>query len=143
MDHVAICTAIRALVAELKKRQQKQQLEKEGGGTRKQQQQQQHAEDPSADNKAKDEKMNVAGLSGNSGAWIYSLLAHLEKPIDSEMASCLRSLYRICAEIRAEWSTRKGNDDDKGSDSPKIRMIARTTVLLTIISRIFNQKVAS
>ncbi len=35
-------------------------------------------------------------------AWLYALLARLEKPIDADTSSAVRSLYRSCARIRAK-----------------------------------------
>ncbi|GAB5357828.1 hypothetical protein AAMO2058_000408100 [Amorphochlora amoebiformis] len=68
-------------------------------------------------------------ISDRIGEWLFSLLALLDKPINAKMASCLRTLYRVCALARS-----------KSMDDPHV---ARCNVILNIISRIFGQRVSS
>ena len=41
------------------------------------------------------------GMTRHIGLWLYALLCKLDKPINAEVASLLRSLYRHTAEIRS------------------------------------------
>ena len=39
-------------------------------------------------------------------AWLYCLMARIEKPLSGAMASGLRQLYRICSNARADLAAR-------------------------------------
>jgi hypothetical protein len=64
--------------------------------------------------------------------WFFALLARLDKPIDGDMSSTLRSLFRSLAEIRASCPAGDGLSD----------RVVHCNMLLTIIDRCFEQRVA-
>jgi len=62
--------------------------------------------------------------------WLFCLLAYLDKPIDDDMSSVLRTLYRKLARARA-------------SQKKEGKVVAYCNLLLTIVHSIFQQSVPS
>jgi hypothetical protein len=106
--------------------------------------------------------VNVFPLSPVLSSWLYALLAKLEKPLHSDLASTLRSLHRSCARLRALLPTSSDLADSKSSNSvhstssassssssgqsrfnisPNVATCAsRLNVIMTIVDRCFQQR---
>ncbi|RWS08703.1 gem-associated protein 2-like protein [Dinothrombium tinctorium] len=69
-----------------------------------------------------------AGYSYFRGLWIYSLLAFLEKPLQSEVYSTLRDLSRLCSVERSSATF--------SSDSEEMTSL---NLIICLIGRYFNQ----
>lgn len=64
------------------------------------------------------------------GAWLYALMARLEKPLYRDMASLLRSCFRFCHKCRCELS----------SDDPDLQSrLAQLNTLIAITGSYFGQ----
>jgi survival of motor neuron protein-interacting protein 1 len=62
-----------------------------------------------------------------SGAWLYGLLARLEKPLDADVCADIRQLRRRCMELRAELGA-------------NLDMLPVLNMIITIISLFFGQR---
>ena len=69
-------------------------------------------------------------LTSARGQWLYGLLARLEKPLDRNLASLMRELYRTCSHLRATI-----DEDDSKFDV----QIASLNVLIAITGSYFGQ----
>lgn len=68
------------------------------------------------------------GLSENLGAWIYGILALLEKPLTPDCCFKLREFAKKCAQIRATFSS----EIDESLATP-------LNLYICIVARYFNQ----
>jgi hypothetical protein len=73
---------------------------------------------------------NRNSLSSARGQWLYGLLARLEKPLDRNVASLVRQLYRRCSHLRASLALDSSNFD---------LQIASLNVLIAITGSYFGQ----
>ena len=69
-------------------------------------------------------------ISSARGQWLYGLLARLEKPLDRNVASLLRELYRRCSQLRASI--------DEKAETFEVQ-IASLNVLIAITGSYFGQ----
>lgn len=69
----------------------------------------------------------ATGFSHEQGQWFYALLVSLEKPLDPESCSLIRSLTRNCANYRAALP---------GLEHPHARPL---NLLICFVARYFNQ----
>lgn len=68
----------------------------------------------------------TTGFSREQGCWFYALLTCLEKPLDPSTCSSLRSLVRLCANLRATMK-----DDDPH--------LPHLNLLICLVTRYFGQ----
>lgn len=73
---------------------------------------------------------NRNSLSSARGQWLYGLLARLEKPLDRNVASLVRQLYRRCSHLRASLALDSSSFD---------LQIASLNVLIAITGSYFGQ----
>ncbi|XP_071960320.1 gem-associated protein 2-like [Antedon mediterranea] len=71
--------------------------------------------------------LQTLGLGPKQGQWLYALLACLQKPLDPDAHSMLRTLARQCAALRASLET---IDDDR---------LPALNLLITLVARYFDQ----
>ncbi|XP_033105648.1 gem-associated protein 2-like [Anneissia japonica] len=71
--------------------------------------------------------LQTLGLSPNQGQWLYALLACLQKPLEPNAHSMLRTLARQCAALRASLDS---IDDDR---------LPALNLLITLVARYFDQ----
>lgn len=58
------------------------------------------------------EWLNSSQITPQRGAWLYGLLARLEKPLYQDTAAVVRQLYRRCSELRSQLNaTSEGFDE--------------------------------
>jgi hypothetical protein len=72
----------------------------------------------------------IPSVSSARGQWLYGLLARLEKPLDRNIASVVRQLYRRCCALRSTLA----------ADSPSFDVeLATLNVLVGITGAYFGQ----
>ncbi|ELT95711.1 hypothetical protein CAPTEDRAFT_222691 [Capitella teleta] len=69
----------------------------------------------------------ATGFSVHQGRWLYALMASLEKPLEAETCSLLRSLARNCANLRATLENAESS------------LLPQLNLLICIVSRYFDQ----
>jgi hypothetical protein len=70
-------------------------------------------------------------LSQAQSAWIYSLLARLEKPLHSDMTAAIRELYRCCCRVRSFLLP--------PLEGESMALLARLNLLISISGGYFGQ----
>ncbi|KAL7305979.1 hypothetical protein TKK_0001449 [Trichogramma kaykai] len=66
-------------------------------------------------------------IQAELGRWLYALLSALELPLNPDMCSCLRSLARYCASMRAKLESTKIND------------VVSLNLFICLVARYFRQ----
>jgi survival of motor neuron protein-interacting protein 1 len=77
---------------------------------------------------------NETRISLEQGAWLYTLLARLEKPLHQDMAALIRELYRICCRMRHILCS-----DSNSATQDRDELIASLNVLIAITGSYFGQ----
>ena len=100
-----------------------------------------------------------SGLSPSASAWLFAILARLDKPVAPDIASTLRQLLRHCCGLRARLAQARateesthllvtgtdhggacGNNDDSCEDSSgQNTRLACLNVLIVIVAKVFGQ----
>ena len=73
--------------------------------------------------------MNCVDSGEEMGAWIYGLMARLEKPLDPDVCSSLRSLASVCARQRKVLV-------EKGEEGEVLNTLA---LFICIVAKYFGQ----
>lgn len=72
-------------------------------------------------------------------AWVYALLARLERPIHRDDASVLYGLLKTLCQVRSEIEIRKDDGGDRTNNNTRNTQLARINVLIAIIGVYFEQ----
>jgi hypothetical protein len=77
-------------------------------------------------------KSDHCPLTVSVAAWLYALLAALDKPILADTAASLRALHRTCVDLRAKLTANQ--------DPPTLSTASRLNLIMTIVDRCFQQR---
>jgi len=76
---------------------------------------------------------DMGGLGGDherAGAWLYSLLARLEKPLHPDVGSAIRTLAHVCSRQRKELAA--GQQED-------VKALNTLSLIICLVAKYFGQ----
>jgi len=89
--------------------------------------------------------LQLTGWRAEYGAWIYSLLSRIEKPLNPDLGSVLRDLALFCSQERNKLleksakESKENHENKDGEEQPGDKDIAAFNLFICLVSRYFDQ----
>jgi len=83
----------------------------------------------------------VGMIREDQGLWLFSLMAHLDKPPHPDVTSSLRSLVLACSRQRKQiYESEKIHTETNKTDSHIPSMVVHLNLIICLVARYFDQK---